>query len=133
MARTLALAEVIVVLHRLQFAMDMGFSNVILKSDSRTVIKNLKAKGENNSELRPITWDVHNMLKGFTFYRFEFVAREGNVATHAMASEGMKHSVDFFWVEEAPLKVLELADLDRRFHQPSYSPPLFLKFLVEKC
>ncbi|MBA0856919.1 hypothetical protein Goshw_004854 [Gossypium schwendimanii] len=116
MVQTVALAEIIVVLHRLQFAMDMGFSNVILESDSRIVIKNLKVKGEDNSKLRPITWDVHNMLKGFTSYRFEFVARKGNVATHAMASQGMKHLVDFFWVEEAQLKVLELAVLDRRFH-----------------
>ncbi|MBA0739387.1 hypothetical protein Gogos_012665, partial [Gossypium gossypioides] len=58
------------------------------------------------------------MLKGFTSYRFEFVAREGNATAHAMAFEGMKHSEDSFWVEDASLKFLELADLDRRFHQP---------------
>ncbi|MBA0683362.1 hypothetical protein Goari_025026, partial [Gossypium aridum] len=37
-----------------------------------------------------------------------------------MVFEGIKHSEDSFWVEDAPLKVLELADLDRHFHQPSY-------------
>ncbi|MBA0570849.1 hypothetical protein Golob_004455 [Gossypium lobatum] len=73
---------------------------------------------EDNSELRPIIWDVLNMLKGFTSCRFEFVAREGNFAAHAMASKAMKHLEDSFWVKEAPLKVLELVNLDRRFYQP---------------
>lgn len=58
------------------------------------------------------------MLKGFTSCRFEFVAREGNVVAHAMASKGMKHLKDSFWVKEAPHKILELINLDRRFHQP---------------
>ncbi|MBA0696583.1 hypothetical protein Goari_003125 [Gossypium aridum] len=70
---------------------------------------------EDNSELRPIIWDVLNMLKGFTSCRFEFVAREGNVATHAMASKAMKHLEDSFWVKEAPLKVLKLVNLDRLY------------------
>ncbi|MBA0789660.1 hypothetical protein Gotri_027821 [Gossypium trilobum] len=35
-----------------------------------------------------------------------------------MASKAMKHLEDSFWVKEAPLKVLELVNLDRRFHQP---------------
>ncbi|MBA0753335.1 hypothetical protein Gogos_020652 [Gossypium gossypioides] len=33
-----------------------------------------------------------------------------------MASKGMKHLEDFFWVKEAPLKVLELVNLDHHFH-----------------
>ncbi|MBA0858628.1 hypothetical protein Goshw_028945, partial [Gossypium schwendimanii] len=52
------------------------------------------------------------MLKGFTSCRFEFVVREGNAAAHAIEFEGIKHSEDSFWVEDASLKVLELADLD---------------------
>ncbi|MBA0813245.1 hypothetical protein Gohar_027114 [Gossypium harknessii] len=49
------------------------------------------------------------MLKGFTSCRFEFVAREGNIVAHAMASKAMKHLEDSFWV-----KVLELVNLDRQ-------------------
>ncbi|MBA0669801.1 hypothetical protein Goklo_029054 [Gossypium klotzschianum] len=58
------------VLHGLQFALDLGFTNVIL---------------------------------------------ERNGAAHAMVVEGLRTKEDLFWVENVPLKVLEVANSDRRF------------------
>ncbi|MBA0810720.1 hypothetical protein Gohar_002682 [Gossypium harknessii] len=72
------------------------------------VIRNLQASEENYSEMRPITWDVKTLARGFASCRFEFVAREGNTTMHEMLSEGMKHSEDSFSVKDAQLRVLEL-------------------------
>ncbi|PPS07939.1 hypothetical protein GOBAR_AA12707 [Gossypium barbadense] len=62
--------------------------------------------------------DVKNLVRGFTSCHFEFVAKEGNTTVYAMVPNGMKRSEDSFWVEDALLRVLELTDLNRRFHQP---------------
>ncbi|MBA0672117.1 hypothetical protein Goklo_007348 [Gossypium klotzschianum] len=78
LVRSVVIAEAIAVLHGLQFALDLGFTNVILESDSK-----LKEMGQ-----------------------------------PAMAVEGLRADEDSFWVEDAPLKVLEVADSDRQFSRP---------------
>ncbi|MBA0623280.1 hypothetical protein Godav_008751 [Gossypium davidsonii] len=96
----------------------MGFSKVILESDSRLVVNNIQKSSEDYSETRPFTWDAKNLARKFQCCRFQFIAREGNGAAHALAVEGMRAEGDSFWVEDAPLKFLEVADSDRRNGRP---------------
>nr|KJB54866.1 hypothetical protein B456_009G052300 [Gossypium raimondii] len=96
----------------------IGFMKIILESDSKTIIKNLQATKEDYSEIRPITWDVKALTMKFSSCHFEFVAGESNAVAHAMAVEGMRRSEDSFWVEDALLKAMEMADLDRLFIWP---------------
>ncbi|MBA0594236.1 hypothetical protein Gorai_011148 [Gossypium raimondii] len=100
------------------FALEIGFMKIILESDSKTIIKNLQATKEDYSEIRPITWDVKALTMKFSSCHFEFVAGESNAVAHAMAVEGMRRSEDSFWVEDALLKAMEMADLDRLFIWP---------------
>ncbi|KAH1047449.1 hypothetical protein J1N35_038233 [Gossypium stocksii] len=58
---------------------------VVLESDLRTVIKKFQANKEDYSKIRPITWDVRVLARNFLACRFEFVARGGKSAAHAMA------------------------------------------------
>ncbi|MBA0852830.1 hypothetical protein Goshw_010229 [Gossypium schwendimanii] len=73
LVRSVVIAEASAVLHGLQFALDLGFTKVIL---------------------------------------------ERNVAAHAMVVEGLQKHDDSFWVEYVPMKVLEMADSDKRFSRP---------------
>ncbi|KAK8308458.1 hypothetical protein V6Z11_D02G059300 [Gossypium hirsutum] len=100
-----------VVLHRLQFALDLGFTNVIHESDSKLVIQNIQQTSEDHSESRPFTWDAKNLARNFSSCPFQFIAREGNVTAHAMAVEGLRKDDDSFWVEDA-------LNSDRRFSRP---------------
>ncbi|MBA0752936.1 hypothetical protein Gogos_021277, partial [Gossypium gossypioides] len=113
LVHSVVIAKALVVLYKLQFALDLGFTNVILKSDSRLVVNNIQQLSEDYSESRLFTWDVKNLARKFHFCRFQFIAREGNGAAHAMAIEGMRTEGDLFWVEDAPLKALEVADSER--------------------
>lgn len=106
------MAKATTILHGLLVALNIGFSKVILKGDSITIIRHLQTQEEDYLELRPITRDAQNLVCQFTSYRFEFKAREGNVTTYALASEAMQYTEDKFWVENAPQRVLELIDLD---------------------
>ncbi|MBA0633874.1 hypothetical protein Godav_021927, partial [Gossypium davidsonii] len=47
------------------FAQDLGFSNVILESDSRLVVNNIQKSSEDYSESRPLTWDAKNLARKF--------------------------------------------------------------------
>ncbi|KAG8486428.1 hypothetical protein CXB51_019888 [Gossypium anomalum] len=118
LVRSVVIAEAFVVLHGLQFELDLGFTNDILESDSRLVAQNVQQMSEDYSESRPFTWDAKNLARKFHFCRFQFIAREGNRVVHAMAVEGLQTEGDSFWVEDAPLKALEVADSDRRFSRP---------------
>ncbi|MBA0702234.1 hypothetical protein Goari_027354 [Gossypium aridum] len=48
----------------------MGFTKIILESDSRTVIKNLQATKEDYSEIRLIIWDEKALARIFFFMLF---------------------------------------------------------------
>ncbi|MBA0868511.1 hypothetical protein Goshw_014825 [Gossypium schwendimanii] len=59
----MVIVEVTAVLHGLQFALDMGFINAILESDSKLVIQNIQQMSEDYSESRPLTWDAKGTLQ----------------------------------------------------------------------
>ncbi|MBA0810328.1 hypothetical protein Gohar_002332, partial [Gossypium harknessii] len=59
----MVIIEVTAVLHGLQFALDMGFINAILESDSKLVIQNIQQMSEDYSESRPLTWDAKWLSK----------------------------------------------------------------------
>ncbi|KAK5812597.1 hypothetical protein PVK06_028033 [Gossypium arboreum] len=74
LVRSVVIAEVTTVLHGLQFALDLGFTNVILESDSKLVIQNIQQTSEDYSKSRPFTWDAKNLVRNFLFCRFQFIA-----------------------------------------------------------
>ncbi|KAH1065788.1 hypothetical protein J1N35_030775 [Gossypium stocksii] len=106
------------VLHVLHFALDLGFPKIILESDSKLIVQNIQQISEDYSESRPFTWDAKNLARRFLSCCFQFIAREANRAAHAMAVEGLGAEADLMWVEDAPSKVVEVADSDRRFSRP---------------
>ncbi|KAK5835503.1 hypothetical protein PVK06_011193 [Gossypium arboreum] len=71
----------------LYFALDMGFRNIILECDSLT--------------------------RFFEAVAYQFVPRDTNWATHALAMDGRHRISPCFWVEEAPNSVAVLAGMDR--------------------
>ncbi|MBA0690206.1 hypothetical protein Goari_007899 [Gossypium aridum] len=70
----MVIAEATAVLHGLQFALDLGFTNVILKSDSKLVIQNIQQTREDYSKSRPFTWDAKILARNCSSCRFQFVA-----------------------------------------------------------
>ncbi|MBA0818568.1 hypothetical protein Gohar_019511 [Gossypium harknessii] len=91
LVRSVVITEATAILHELQFALDLGSTNVILESDSKLEIF-------------------------FLSISIRCVKRKW--AAHAMAVEGLRTIEDSFWVENVPLKVLEVANSDRRFSRP---------------
>ncbi|KAH1072725.1 hypothetical protein J1N35_025053 [Gossypium stocksii] len=74
---SVVIAETMVVFHGLQFALDLGFTRVILESDSRLGVHNIQQTNEDYSESRHFTWDVKNFAKSFHSCYFQFTVRKG--------------------------------------------------------
>ncbi|MBA0692896.1 hypothetical protein Goari_010419 [Gossypium aridum] len=103
----------------LHFALDMGFRKVVLEGDSLTVIKKLNSIVADRSVLSPISQHIRVLAGVFEEVTYNFVPREANKAAHELAMVGRNLKLPYFWVEEAPSSVVEVAELDHQewFHQ----------------
>ncbi|XP_012477839.2 uncharacterized protein LOC105793478 [Gossypium raimondii] len=95
------------------FALDMGFRKVILEGDSLTVIKKLVSNSTDRSVLCFISQHIQSLAGAFEKITYNFIPSEANRAVHELAMIGRKQKAPCFWVEEAPAKVVEVAELDR--------------------
>ncbi|KAH1092119.1 hypothetical protein J1N35_019376 [Gossypium stocksii] len=73
---------------------------------------------EHNLVHSVVTVEAIVVLHGLNLPWIWFIAREGNGAAHAMVVEGMRTEGDSFWVEDAPLKALEVVDSNRQCSRP---------------
>ncbi|KAL4367715.1 hypothetical protein GQ457_05G018670 [Hibiscus cannabinus] len=83
--------------HGLKFATELGFH-----------------REDDSSEIRSVVWDIKCLSKSFSDCRFCFTPRANNKVVHVVAANGKKFHSDVYWVEEAPLEAMSLADVDRR-------------------
>ncbi|MBA0672118.1 hypothetical protein Goklo_007348 [Gossypium klotzschianum] len=64
-------------------------------------------------------WDSQtSFLRVIQSWLFRTYNKQKEMGQPAMAVEGLRADEDSFWVEDAPLKVLEVADSDRQFSRP---------------
>ncbi|XP_074300279.1 uncharacterized protein LOC141631518 [Silene latifolia] len=96
----------------LRAAVQMGLTNVVLESDSATLITMLKSKSLPANYLGRIGNVILELANAFSCIRFNFVRREGNGVAHSMA-----HLMPFdystrFWVGSLPEHIVALVDLD---------------------
>ncbi|KAK8595063.1 hypothetical protein V6N13_015972 [Hibiscus sabdariffa] len=102
-------AEALACLHGLLFALDLSFKNVIMESDTRSVIFGILSSTSDSSDIRPFMIDIKHLALRFHECYFRFTPRISNKVAHALANHGFKKNVDLFWIEDAPPEVLALA------------------------
>ncbi|KAK8623529.1 hypothetical protein V6N13_118412 [Hibiscus sabdariffa] len=102
----------------LEFVSDLSLHRIIVECDNKIVIEKINAQSLDFSETGTKIRDIKVLAGLFTFYEFCFVGRNGNQPAHALAVEGMKASLDRFWVEDAPVTILSLAAQDRCLVEP---------------
>ncbi|XP_012448836.1 uncharacterized protein LOC105772032 [Gossypium raimondii] len=95
------------------FALDMGFRKVVLEGDSLKVIKKLNSNIVDRFVLSPISQHIQVLAGSFEEVTYLFVPREANKAAHELAMVGRNRKLPCFWVEEAPLSVIEAVESDR--------------------
>ncbi|KAL4369617.1 hypothetical protein GQ457_05G031680 [Hibiscus cannabinus] len=85
-------AEALAAVQGLDFAKDLGFHQLIVEGDSRTVINKLSHPELDRSNIHPFISDAKHLSRSFQSCRFTFVCRDENKVAHILASLGQRGS-----------------------------------------
>ncbi|XP_039003792.1 uncharacterized protein LOC120130668 [Hibiscus syriacus] len=121
-------AEAQAAVHAMVFVLDLGFKEVIIEGDSRSVVSRLSSTDPDFSEIGAFIWDARRRSEAFSTRAFRFTPRNSNRAAHQLAAGDGMGSNDSFWIEEAPSlrQITEQVDEDRRWIGPPRGD--FLRF-----
>ncbi|KAL4325014.1 hypothetical protein GQ457_11G023740 [Hibiscus cannabinus] len=111
----LSTSEAIACKQAVQFAKELGFSNVVIEGDSLTVLKKIISCALDRSILAPIVFDIKELSLDFHSIIFSFVRRDANNAAHVLARECRSIQTPCYWIEEAPVETTAASEVDRGF------------------
>ncbi|XP_039041004.1 uncharacterized protein LOC120179489 [Hibiscus syriacus] len=80
-------AEATAALHAVQLALGMGFQEVVVEGDSKSIIEKLSTPRRDCSEVGALVWDVQRRSERFRSCSFLFTPRDSNLAAHILAAE----------------------------------------------
>ena len=105
-------AETLACRRALEFAVEAGFSELILEGDNLTVMKSLISLKPNRSRLGHIVEEIQCILAGLRSFAVSFVKRSANTVAHALAQHARLLDDELVWPEECPQPALEPLYLD---------------------
>ncbi|KAM2357734.1 hypothetical protein ACFX1X_006658 [Malus domestica] len=101
--------EFIAILRGCELGASMGFSSVIIESDSLQAISCLNGSLENGSwEAFPILARAQRLGSAFQNCRWSWVPRSANMAVDVLTSAGLTEMCDFVWVDRPPSSLVHV-------------------------
>nr|KJB29978.1 hypothetical protein B456_005G126500 [Gossypium raimondii] len=74
----------------------LGYLNVDILGDSKTVISKCQSENRDRSEIGAIISDIQSLKGFFQKIRFSFIPRTGNMEAHRIARETLKKGEEFY-------------------------------------
>ena len=106
-------AEVLACRKALEFAMEAGFSNLIIKGDNSNVMRALSASAINNSLYGHVVDDIRAYLSSWQSVGLNYVKREGNMVAHSLARFARNIVDVLYWTEDEPPLAVDALHFDR--------------------
>ena len=78
-------AEILACRKAMEFAIDEGFTELIVEGDNTAVMQALTSSGANQSHLGHIIQDIQWLAQGLRWVRFSCVNRGANSVAHVLA------------------------------------------------
>ena len=100
-------AETLACRKALEFAIDAGFSELIVEGDNINVMRAVSSSTMNFSMLGNVIADIHCILCGLRGLSISCVKRDGNWVAHVLAKFAKGLDEDMYWMEEVPQVVVE--------------------------
>ncbi|OMO51638.1 hypothetical protein CCACVL1_29675 [Corchorus capsularis] len=100
-------AECLASLKAICWARDMGFHDIIMEGDARSIITKVNSTQHDFSPIDPYIADLKFLSSLFRSCVFTHVIRAGNAVAHSLATLGLSLDTDAYWIEEVPDSVLE--------------------------
>ena len=91
----------------LEFAMDIGFSDIVIEGDCVQVINAIKASKANLSLLGHVVEDIQVLILGLRWAEVRWVKRSANLVTHNLARYAKNISNDVIWLQDSPTSALD--------------------------
>ena len=87
----------------MEFAIDVGFSELVIKGDNINVMISISSTSVNRSRLGHIIEDIQSLAHGLRWVNVSYVKRGVNFVAHSFARYDRNIIKDMFWMEETPL------------------------------
>ncbi|KAK9991883.1 hypothetical protein SO802_026868 [Lithocarpus litseifolius] len=95
-------AELLACRRALEFAVDAGFSSLIIEGDNANVIQAISSSLPDHSILGCVVDDIRYLIHGLSWARTNPIRREGNTVAHVLAQYARHLDEDLFWIEDSP-------------------------------
>ena len=95
-------AKILACRKAIEFAIDAGFTELIMEGDNTAVMQALTSSGANQSHLGHIIQDIQWLAQGLRWVRFSCVNRGVNSVAHVLARYAKHIREDMYWMEDAP-------------------------------
>ena len=105
-------AEILACRRAVEFAIDAGFSELVMEGDNVAVMTSLSHYGSNMSRLGHIVHDIQWLATGLRWAYFSHVKRSANSVAHLLARHAKNVVEDIIWMEETPSPVVEAPYFD---------------------
>ncbi|MBA0655204.1 hypothetical protein Goklo_007711, partial [Gossypium klotzschianum] len=107
-------AEAIACRTATQIGRDMQWSNIIIEGDALSIIKKCKLKSHDKSRIGAYIQDIHQLLKNFGNYYFEYIPREANNLAHKLATVALKEKEELYLIGRVPDYAANLEEAERK-------------------
>ena len=92
----------------IEFAVDVGFSRLIIEGDNSNVIQSISSSLENFSLLGNVVSDIRHLLWGLRWSRVCCARRGANKVAHALTQYARNSlDADLYWIEDSPPLAIE--------------------------
>ena len=105
-------AEVLACRQAMEFALDAGFSNLIMEGDNSNVMQSIVSAQTDWSCLGNLYDDICCLAGRLRHVEFRGIRRTANGVAHSLARFARNLSEDIFWLEDSPPPALEASYLD---------------------
>ena len=87
----------------IEFAVDVGFSRLIIKGDNNNVFHAISSSVEDTSLFGNVVGDIRHLIRGLHWSSVCYIRRGGNRVAHALAQYA-RHTLDedLYWMEDSP-------------------------------
>ena len=99
----------------LEFAIDAGFTEIILEGDNAMVMKVISQAQPDLSRLGLIYEDIWCLVAGFKSISYNCIRRSANSVAHALARFARILDNEIIWLEEDPPLAMDALYLDSSF------------------
>ena len=89
------------------FALEVGFSKLVIEGDNSTVMKAISSLSYHNSLLGHVYEDICAYLNGMQLVSISCIKRGGNMVVHSLAKYAKYISDVVYWLEDSPPPAVE--------------------------